>query len=214
MTDSQVVYKRIFDILLSFSGLMLLGCLILFMAAIAYFDTGLNGFFSQVRVGREGKLFKIYKIRSMIPIEGIDTNVTSKKDPRISKVGAFLRASKLDELPQLWNVLLGRMSFVGPRPDIPGFADNLEGEDRKILTLRPGITGLASLYFKNEEELLSEQVHPEKYNNDIIWPAKVKINLFYAEEYSLSLDIKVIIATITPFYRQSLIDELNLVLAK
>lgn len=165
-------------------------------AFIASKDTGLSGFFRQTRVGKGGKLFKVLKIRSMRPVEGVVTTVTTDHDPRISKVGRFWRKTKIDELPQLWNVFLGDMSFVGPRPDVPGFADKLQGDDRLMLTIRPGITGPATVKFRNEEELLAAQPDPETYNREVIWPEKVKINVEYVENYSLMKDLKFIIDTL------------------
>jgi lipopolysaccharide/colanic/teichoic acid biosynthesis glycosyltransferase len=129
-------------------------------------------------------------------INGIDTTVTTSEDRRISKSGVFFRKMKIDELPQLFNVLLGTMSFVGPRPDVAGFADLLEGEDRIILDLRPGITGPASLKYKDEEDLLSQQKDPEQYNRDVIWSDKVEINKTYIKEWSLKKDIIYIIKTV------------------
>ena len=124
------------------------------------------------------------------------STISVKGDIRITKIGAVLRRYKLDELPELWNVLVGDMSLVGPRPDVSGYADKLNGEDRKILKLRPGITGPASLKFANEEELLSKQGSPEKYNDEIIYPEKVRINLDYYYNHNLWIDIKIIFATI------------------
>ena len=121
---------------------------------------------------------------------------TARGDVRITKIGAFLRKYKLDELPELWNVIKGEMSLVGPRPDVPGYADKLVGKDRNILKLRPGITGTASLKYANEEEILSAQENPQKYNDEVIFPDKVKVNLDYYENQSLWLDIKIIFATI------------------
>lgn len=165
-------------------------------AFIAGRDTGLSGFFRQTRVGKNGKLFKVLKIRSMRPVEGVETTVTTDHDPRISKVGRFWRKTKIDELPQLWNVFVGDMSFVGPRPDVPGFADKLEGEDRLLLTIRPGITGPATVKYKKEEEILAVQSNPEEYNREVIWPDKVKINVNYIKNYSLFKDIRYIGETI------------------
>ena len=122
--------------------------------------------------------------------------ITLKNDDRITPFGKFLRAYKLDELPQLYNVLVGDMSLVGPRPDVPGYADSLEGEDRIILSIKPGITGPATIKFKNEEDLLSDQKNPKKYNDDVIWPEKIKINKQYIQEWSLFNDIKCIVNTI------------------
>lgn len=154
------------------------------------------GLFSQNRVGENGKLFKIFKIRTMkvhIPKEDF---ITLKNDDRITSFGKFLRLFKLDELPQMVNVLIGDMSLVGPRPDVPGYADKLIGDDRIILTVKPGITSPATLKFKNEENLLSKQKNPKKYNDEVIWPEKIKINKQYILEWSLINDIKCIVKTI------------------
>jgi lipopolysaccharide/colanic/teichoic acid biosynthesis glycosyltransferase len=177
-------------------GLACLWWLILLAAFAAYLDTGLSGFFKQKRIGENGKLISVFKIRSMRNISGIVTTVTTDKDPRISFIGRFLRKTKIDELPQLWNVLRGTMSLVGPRPDVPGFADALEGEDRIILTVRPGITGLASLFFHNEEELLAKEENPEEYSRKVIWPEKVRLNKSYIQNYSFWLDLKLIWKTV------------------
>ena len=138
----------------------------------------------------------MWKIRTMKNIEELDTTVTTSKDPRITPFGQFLRRTKLDELPQLWNVIKGDMSLVGPRPDVPGFADTLVGEDRILLSVRPGITGLATLAYRDEEQLLAKQKDPEQYNKEVIWPEKVLLNRFYIEHYSLWLDFKIIYKTI------------------
>jgi len=124
--------------------------------------------------------------------------ITAASDSRITPVGKFLRRFKLDELPQLWNVLAGKMSFVGPRPDVPGYADKLRGNDRRILELRPGITGPATLFFRNEEELLEKVEDKQKYNDEMIWPEKVRLNLEYLENYSFWKDIGYILITILP----------------
>ena len=126
----------------------------------------------------------------------IDTNITSSNGMRITNSGAFYRNAKIDELPQLWNVLIGQMSFVGPRPDVLGYADRLQGEDRIILSLRPGITGPAQLAYKNEEEVLANQNDPVKYNDEIIWPDKVRINREYIGNYSFFKDFYYIWKTI------------------
>lgn len=196
MTSFQRFQKRTLDLVLSFIGLFFFWWLILLSAFIASRDTGLSGFFRQTRVGKDGKLFKVLKIRSMRPVEGVVTTVTTDHDPRISKVGRFWRKSKIDELPQLWNVFVGDMSFVGPRPDVPGFADKLEGEDRLMLTIRPGITGPATVKYKREEEILAAQDNPEQYNSKVIWPDKVRINIDYIHNYSIGKDIQYIFKTI------------------
>ena len=151
--------------------------------------------FKQKRVGRNGKLFMMYKSRSMTVGHG-GSSVSVAGESRITPLGAKLRKYKLDELPELWNVLIGDMSFVGPRPDVPGYADQLKGEDRDVLKLRPGITGPASLKYRDEEELLARQSDPQKYNDEVIFPDKVRINLYYLYHYSFLKDIQMIFATV------------------
>jgi lipopolysaccharide/colanic/teichoic acid biosynthesis glycosyltransferase len=124
--------------------------------------------------------------------------ITSAIDNRITPIGHFLRKFKLDELPQLWNVLIGKMSLVGPRPDVAGYADKLMGENRKILELKPGITGPASLYFRNEEEVLAQVDNLKQYNDTVIWPKKVELNLDYYYHWSFWKDIGYILRTILP----------------
>ena len=153
-------------------------------------------FYRQQRIGKDAQLFTMVKFRSMFVNQENHSTVSIKGDARITKIGTFLRKYKLDELPELWNVLLGQMSIVGPRPDVKGFADELKGEDRKILSLRPGITGPASLKYANEEELLSHQENPEVYNKEVIFPDKVRLNLDYYYNQNLILDLKIIFATI------------------
>ena len=189
--------KRGFDIIVSFLGLTFSWWLIFIAWVIATFETKSNGFFIQKRVGRNGKIFNVIKIKTMKKVEGVDTTITSSNDVRITKSGKFFRDTKIDELPQLINVLLGDMSFVGPRPDVPGYADKLEGEDRIVLSIRPGITGPASLKYKNEEEILASQSDPKWYNDNIIWPDKVKLNKEYIKNWSLKKDIEYIIKTVT-----------------
>lgn len=151
--------------------------------------------FKQKRVGRDGRIFTMYKFRSMtVGHEGNSVSVAGES--RITPFGATLRRYKLDELPELWNVLIGDMSFVGPRPDVPGYADQLSGDDREVLRLRPGITGPASLKYRDEEELLAEQADPKKYNDEVIFPDKVRINRYYLHHYSFINDIKMIFCTI------------------
>lgn len=162
----------------------------------ASIDTHSNGFFTQQRVGKGGKLFTVIKIKTMRPIKNISTTVTQQNDPRITRIGAILRRTKIDELPQLWNVLVGNMSFVGPRPDVEGFADQLKGEERAILSIRPGITGPATIKYHNEEKLLASVEDPEAYNANVIWPDKVRINLEYIRHWSLRKDIEYILKTV------------------
>ena len=188
--------KRCFDVFFSAIGLLFSGWIILIAYILATIDTRKNGFFIQERVGKDGKLFRVIKIRTMRDFPAITTTVTRENDPRITRLGRFWRKTKIDELPQLINVLLGQMSFVGPRPDVPGFADQLTGDDRIILSVRPGITGPATLRFRDEEKLLAQQEDPERYNREIIWPEKVRLNREYIENYSFWNDLKYIWQTI------------------
>ncbi len=196
LSRRQKIQKRVFDIVLSFVGLSLAWWIILIAWMVASFETKSNGFFVQTRVGKGAKLFYVIKIKTMKKVAGVDTTVTSSTDVRITKSGAFFRKTKIDELPQLINVLLGTMSFVGPRPDVKGFADMLKGEDRVILSILPGITGAASLKYRDEEEILSKQEDPEQYNKEVIWLDKVSINRRYIAEWSFKKDIEYIIKTV------------------
>ncbi|MBT4217195.1 MAG: sugar transferase [Flavobacteriales bacterium] len=188
--------KRIFDFSSSLLGLVILFPLLILISFAIKIGSSGPILFSQKRVGKDGKQFILIKFRSMMINQESNNTATAKGDDRITTIGVFLRKYKLDELPELWNVLKGEMSLVGPRPDVPGYADNLKGEDRKILKLRPGITGTASLKYVNEEEILSAQDDPQKYNDEVIFPDKVKVNLEYYKNQSLWLDIKIIFATI------------------
>jgi len=188
--------KRAFDLFLSVIGIVATSWLMALAWLISSLETKSNGLFIQERIGKNSKPFNVYKIKTMKQVNGINTTVTTSFDSRITKSGAFFRKTKIDELPQLFNVLLGNMSFVGYRPDVRGFADELSGDDRTILDLPPGITGPASIKYKNEEELLSKQPDPEKYNQEVIWPDKVALSLEYMKEWSLTKDIGYIIRTI------------------
>ncbi len=188
--------KRVFDFVLAVIGIVLTWWIMVIALVVASFETRSFGLFMQERIGRDGKPFKVFKIKTMRPITGVETTITTANDMRITKSGKFFRDTKIDELPQLFNVLFGEMSFVGPRPDVAGYADKLEGEDRKVLSIRPGITGPASLKYKNEEQILAQQADPKNYNDTVIWPDKVKINRHYIENWSLKKDIEYIIKTI------------------
>ncbi len=187
--------KRTFDIVCSFIGLVLLWPFFIIIALFIAADSSGPVIFRQARTGRYGRPFVIFKFRTM-KTEHDGNSVSVKGESRITWTGEFLRKYKIDELPELWNVLIGNMSFVGPRPDVPGYADRLEGDDRKILELRPGITGPASLKYRNEEELLAKQPEPKKYNDDVLWPDKVRINLDYYHNRNMWLDLKLILRTI------------------
>ena len=195
LNPAQRGAKRAFDLVFSLLGIILAGWVMLIAWIIASLVTKSNGLFKQERVGREGKLFWVFKIKTMRQVMGVDTTVTTSGDRRITRSGAFFRKSKIDELPQFFNVLFGSMSFVGPRPDVVGFADRLEGEDRLVLSVRPGITGPASLKYRNEEEILAQQNDPQQYNREVFWPDKVKINLDYVKHWSFAKDIGYILKT-------------------
>lgn len=196
MNEANAIIKRVFDIVISIIALFVLFPVILISWLVASIELKTNGLFFQTRIGKSGIPFKVVKIKTMKNVNGINTTVTSSTDSRISKSGLFFRKTKIDELPQLWNVVKGDMSLVGPRPDVPGFADELIGDDKLILTIRPGITGPASIYYKNEEELLALQADPEHYNKFVIYPHKVLINKQYITDWTLIGDIKIIIKTI------------------
>ena len=188
--------KRLFDIIFSFLGLILLLPLFIIVSILIKVDSSGPIFFLQERVGLHGKYFKIIKFRSMKVNHNDSLTITLKNDKRITRVGRKLRKYKIDEIPELMNVLIGDMSFVGPRPDVPGYTDLLKGNDRNILKLRPGITSSASIKYSNEEQLLLEQEDPIAYNNDVIFPDKVKMNLNYYKNNNIWIDIKIIFATL------------------
>ena len=196
LNSTDRIQKRIFDIVLSVGGICITWWIMILAWIVASGETKTNGLFIQERIGKKGKPFLLFKIKTMRQLDGIDTTVTTSKDSRITKSGTFFRQTKIDELPQLFNVLFGTMSFVGPRPDVSGFADRLKDDDRQILEISPGITGPASLKYKDEEKILSEQIDPECYNREVIWPDKIKINKEYMENWSLLQDIKYIMKTI------------------
>ena len=187
--------KRIFDILASFFGLIVLIPVFLILAILIKLRMPGPVFFRQRRTGRYGKEFTIIKYRTMI-VKHAGSTVSVRGENRITPLGAKLRRYKLDELPELWNVLKGEMSFVGPRPDMPEYFQRLEGEEKKILELRPGITGPASLKYANEEEVLASMPDPQKYNDEVIWPDKVRINLDYYYNRTFITDLGIILRTI------------------
>lgn len=188
--------KWLFDRTVSLFGLLVLWPVLLVVALLVRIKMpGGPVIFTQKRVGRNGRLFTMYKFRSMTVSHG-GSSVSVAGESRITPLGAKLRRYKLDELPELWNVLKGDMSFVGPRPDVPGYADRLSGEARDVLRLRPGITGPASLKYRDEEELLASVDDPVRYNDEVIYPDKVRINLYYLHNYSFVKDIRMIFCTV------------------
>ena len=188
--------KRLFDFVSAFLGIIILFPLFLIVSFLIKITSRGPIFYTQKRAGRHAKLFTIIKFRSMFANHGDSNTVTVKGDVRITKFGAFIRKYKIDELPALWNVLIGEMSLVGPRPDLPDYLLLLKGEDKKILNLRPGITGPASLKYANEEQILMHQDDPETYHYEVIFKDKVKINLYYYYNRNLLVDLKLIFATI------------------
>ena len=192
----DMIIKWLFDRVISFIGLLIIWPVFIVIAIIVKLKMPSGpAFFTQQRVGKDGRLFTMYKFRTMTVGHG-GSSVSVAGESRITPFGAKLRKYKLDELPELWNVLKGDMSFVGPRPDVPGYADALKGNDREVLTLRPGITGPASLKYRNEEEILATVDDPQKYNDEVIFPDKVRINRYYLHHYSFWIDIKMIFATV------------------
>ena len=202
--------KFLFDRLVSFLGLLFLWPVLLIVAILVKIKMpGGPAFFVQKRVGRGGKLFKCHKFRTMT-MKHSGSSVSVAGDSRITPLGAKLRHYKLDELPELWDVLIGNMSFVGPRPDVPGYADQLQGDDRDVLKLRPGITGPATLKYRLEDEMIAEYVAQKQkegdprdaqdiaveYNDTVIYPDKVRLNCYYYRHYSFVKDIKMIFCTV------------------
>ncbi|MDD4873768.1 MAG: sugar transferase [Dehalococcoidales bacterium] len=195
--------KRLFDFTISLLGLVVISPVLIITALLVKITSGSPVFYKQARVGLNGRIFQLLKFRTMIVnADKTGSSVTTRHDPRITPLGKFLRRFKLDELPQLINVLKGDMSFVGPRPDVPGFADKLQGEDRIILTVRPGITGPATLKYRNEEALLASQADPDKYNAEVIYPDKVRLNREYVKNQSFLGDMKYLLMTVfgRPFH--------------
>ena len=190
-----MILKWIFDRVMALIGLLFLWPILLVVAILIKIQMPGPVLFVQQRVGKNRKLFNCHKFRSMTIGHG-GSSVSVAGEARITPLGAKLRKYKLDELPELWDVFIGTMSFVGPRPDVPGYADKLQGEDRIVLTLRPGITGPATLKYRNEEEMLTTVEDPVKYNDEVIYPDKVRINRYYAEHYSFIKDIQMIFCTV------------------
>ena len=192
--------KYFFDRTVSLFGLIFLSPVLLVVALLIRLKMP-DGpvIFRQQRIGRHGKPFTMYKFRTMT-VSHSDSTVSVAGENRITPLGAVLRKYKLDELPELWNVLKGDMSFVGPRPDVPGYADRLQGDDCLILDLRPGITGPASLKYANEEEILAKVDDPIAYNDAVIFPDKVRINLDYYRNHTFWGDIRLIFQTVFRSY--------------
>ena len=220
-----MILKRIFDFIAALLGLLLIWWVFPIVALLIRWKMpGGSAFFGQKRVGKDGKLFTCHKFRSMTVAPATCSSLKGKEDDswssvsvagdsRITPLGAKLRHYKIDELPELWDVLIGNMSFVGPRPDVPGYADRLKGADRDVLKLRPGITGPATLKYRLEDEMIAEYVQKRQaegdsrpmqeiaieYNDNVIYPDKVRLNCYYYHHYSFWKDIEMIFATVLGF---------------
>lgn len=192
--------KRFFDVVASLCGVIFFLLPMIVIALLIGITSGWPVFFFQTRIGRHGRLFCVIKFRTMTCGAESQGTITTSKDMRITGIGRLLRAFKLDELPQLINVLSGSMSFVGPRPDVAGYADQLTGENRQILDLRPGITGPATLFYAFEEKILEQVADPKNFNDTVIYPHKVILNLKYANQWSLWNDIGYIVVSIIPTF--------------
>jgi lipopolysaccharide/colanic/teichoic acid biosynthesis glycosyltransferase len=204
-----MLLKPLFDRIVSFIGLLIIWPLLLVIALLVRGKIGGPVFFVQERIGKEGKPFKIHKFRTM-EVGYDESPISIAGEERIMPLGAKLRHYKLDELPELWDVFIGNMSFVGPRPDVPGYADKLEGDDRDVLKLRPGITGPATLKYRLEDEMIAEYVAQKQqegdlrdaqaiaveYNDAVIYPDKVRLNCYYYRNYSFVKDIQMIFCTV------------------
>ena len=205
-----MILKYIFDRLVALIGLLFLWPVLLIVAILVKVKMpGGPVFFVQKRVGKDGKMFDCHKFRTMT-VKHNGSTVSVAGDRRITPLGATLRHYKLDELPGLWDVLSGNMSFVGPRPDVPGYADKLTGDDRDVLKLRPGITGPATLKYRLEDEMIAEYVAKQQaagdsrpmqeiaveYNDKVIYPDKVRLNCYYYRHYSFIKDIQMIFCTV------------------
>ena len=194
------VLKRVFDLILAVMIMPIIVPVSLVLVIFAKIFNG-RGLFIQSRVGRYGELFNLYKICSMRQVEGYTTNITTDNDPRITAFGRIIRKTKLDEFPQILNVLKGDMSFVGPRPDVIEAYQDLKTDDAVLLCVRPGITGAASVAFKDEEEILASVDDPEEYNRNVVFPAKVKLNKDYINRQSLLLDFKIMALTVMKVFK-------------
>ena len=192
-----MIIKYIFDRIFSLILLVILSPAVLVIYILHKIKMPKGRFlYRQVRVGKDGKLFRIYKIRTLADNSELGGSVTVADDERILPFGKWLRETKVDTFLELINILIGDMSFVGPRPDVPGYADELVGDDRIILKMRPGLTGPASIKYRHEDKILAQQDDPKKYNDEVIWPDKVKINKEYYENWSVWRDISILWHTV------------------
>ncbi len=197
MSALNKIIKRIFDIVCSGLGLMILSPFLLFIAIRIKMDSDGPVFFKQIRVGEKGREFKILKFRTMVvDAEKLGRQITVGNDSRITKIGAFLRKYKIDELPQLINVFKGDMSLVGPRPEVPRYVNMYTEEQRRVLDVKPGITDLASIRYRDENELLGQAENPDEFYINTIMPDKLALNVEYINKSNIFLDIYIILKTI------------------
>jgi len=196
MSKTDSFLKRLFDFSVAIAGLLLSAPIIMLCWIVATVETRSNGIFVHERIGQYGAIIKVYKIKTMHVYRGARSPISSENKLAVTRSGVFFRRWKLDELPQLFNVLTGSMSIVGPRPDVPGYADRLQDSEKIILLLRPGITGPASIKYRNEEDILAGVDDALFHNDTVIWPDKVKINKEYLVNYSFMRDVKYIFKTL------------------
>lgn len=201
LSRRQAAVKRAFDLVVAGTLALVTSPVTVAATVAARLDTGESGIFAQERVGKDGHTFRVYKLRTMRSSSTHTTTATAAGDPRITRLGRWLRRLKIDELPQLINVVRGEMSLVGPRPDVPGWADRLQGEDRVVLSVRPGITGPATLAYRHEETLLAQAPDPETYNREVIWPEKVRLNRDYVRGWSFAKDLRYLADTVRSVLR-------------
>ena len=193
-----MIIKYIFDRIFSMILLVVLSPFILVLYVLHKIKMPKGRFlYRQVRIGKDGKPFRIFKIRTLADDSEQGGSVTVAGDERILPFGRWLRESKVDTFLELINILIGDMSFVGPRPDVPGYADTLEGDDRVILKMRPGLTGPASIKYRHEDRILAQQANPQRYNDEDIWPDKVKINKEYYKNWSVWKDVAILWQTVS-----------------
>lgn len=197
MKKINILIKRLFDLLVSFIGIIILSPILIIIATSIKIDSRGKVLFLQKRVGQHGKIFNIYKFRTMVTdAEKLGKQITVGKDKRITRIGSFLRKYKLDELPQLFNVLKGEMSFVGPRPEVPNYVRLYNEMEKKVLSVKPGITDFASIKYRNENEILGKVSNPEEYYINVIMKNKLELNLRYIDKNNIFLDIKIILETL------------------
>lgn len=202
LSHRQRMLKRAMDVVGSAAALLVLGPSIIAIGATVRWTMGRPVLYRQVRIGRHGRPFVMPKFRTMAERDAGASPITVANDPRVTRIGRVLRRTRLDELPQLWCVLRGEMSLVGPRPDIPGYADRLTGADRRVLLIRPGMTGPATIAFRDEEATLARVADPRSHNDDVVYPSKTRLNVAYLEHWSLQGDCRYLLATLHPAFER------------